>query len=697
MRKLLSVFFALSLLVLCFAQISLDEAAPVVQKLGILKTIDDSALTYDEFYSAVAKAFPGKESLVKKGSDAVLRKDFILTLVKVLGLEQEAAKFTEICTLANDEDKVPPEAVGAFTLAFRSNRQLLDYRYGHLLEPLSPITKSEAARSFYMALYPPKRGGTIVTAVGADPKGFNTLFTSSGLTWTIDNIIGDGITGTDDNGFYHPRMIKRMPSLENGLIKINQDGSMSVTFELRKGMKWHDGYPVTAHDAKFQWEVMVSEAPVTSNYFEKMADSVEVIDDYTFTVHFPQPVPGAELGSSVYAYYYGWFQLPEHLFRKDFEEAKKTGKWDEFVQKVTFNPVMTGPYKFKEYVEGQYIVLEAFDEYYMGRPNIDQLVMRIIPDSDVVFASVLKGEIDFGRYTLDLKQSLQLQKDKGDLFNVYFTPNVAVNTIDLNFRDPQDLTKPHPLFGDVRVRQAILHAIDRQQINNVVFFGKGQIVDTWITEVHMMRDALKGDHIKKYPYDLKKAEELLAQAGWKKNKQGLLEKDGKVFEFTLIAGAGSSQNELMTQLIQGMLKKVGISVKIEMKPALVIWEEAPMGKFDAWLTGWGYGVSDEALNYWGTDMIPSEANNWGGTNYTGWSNPKNDEILAKMATEVDYSKRVELYKQHFALWTNDLPVLPLISDPTPHFAKKYIKSFNSTYDSGLGWIIYNWYIDAEQH
>ncbi|RKX43244.1 MAG: peptide ABC transporter substrate-binding protein, partial [Thermotogae bacterium] len=112
---------------------------------------------------------------------------------------------------------------------------------------------------------------------------------------------------------------------------------------------------------------------------------------------------------------------------------------------------------------------------------------------------------------------------------------------------------------------------------------------------------------------------------------------------------------------------------------------------------WGYGVSDEAPNYWGTDMIPSEENGWGGTNYTGWSNKKNDEVLQKMSTEVDFKKRLELYEEHFALWTNDLPVLPLISDPTPHFAKKYIKSFSSTYDSGLGWIIYNWYIDEEQH
>jgi peptide/nickel transport system substrate-binding protein len=694
-KRFLVVLLASFLATFFFAQISLQEAAPVVQKLGILKVIDDTPLTWDEFYAAVAKAFAGKENLVKKGSEPVLRKDFIVTLIKVLGLEKEAAKFTEICTLANDEDKVPPEAVGAFTLAFRSDRQLLDYRYGHLLEPFSPITKAEAARSFYQALYPPKRGGTIVTATVASPKGFNTLFTSSGLTWTLCNIIGDGYTGTDDNGFYHPRMIKRIPSLENGLIKILPDGSVAITFELRKGMKWHDGHPVTAKDAKFQWEVMVSEAPITTNYFEKMVQKVEVIDDYTFTIYLPHPVPGMELGSSVYAYYYGWFQLPEHLFRADFEKAKASGKWDEFVQKVTFNPIMTGPYKFKEYVEGQYIALEAFDEYYMGRPNIDQIIFKIIPDSDVIFASTLKGEIDFGRYTLDLKQSLQLQKERGDIFNVYFTPNVALWTLDLNFRDPKDLSKPHPLFSDVRVRQAILYALDRQQINQVVFFGLGQIMDTWITEIHIMRDALKGDHIKRYPYDPKKAEQLLAEAGWKKNKQGLLEKDGKVFEFTIIYGAGSSQAELMAQLIQGMLKKIGMNVKLEAKPALVIWEEAPMGKFDAWLTGWGYGVSDEALNYWGSDMIPSEENNWGGTNYTGWSNPQNDEILEQMAKEVSYEKRVELYKKHFALWTNDLPVLPLISDPTPHFAKKYIKSFNSTYDSGLGWIIYNWYIDTE--
>lgn len=695
MKKVLLIGLALFVCVV-LAQISLQEAAPVIQKLGILQKVDDSPLSYDEFHAAIAKAFPGKENLIKKGSEPVLRKDFIMTLVKILGLEQEAAKFKEICTLANDEDKVPPEAIGAFTLAFRSDKQLLDYRYGHLLEPFSPITKAEAAKSFYMALYPPKRGGTITTAVLANPKGFNTLFTSSGLTWTICNIIGDGYTGTDDYGFYHPRMIKRLPSLENGLIKINPDGSVSITFELRKGMKWHDGHPVTARDAKFQWEVMVSEAPITSNYFEKLVQRVDIIDDYTFTIHLPYPVPGMELGSSVYAYYYGWFQLPEHIFREDFEKAKATGKWDEFVQKVMFNPIMTGPYKFKEYVEGQYIVLEAFDDYYMGRPNIDRIVMKIIPDQDVIFASTLKGEIDFGRYTLNLQQSLQLQKEKGDIFNVYFTPNVALWTLDLNFRDPNDLSKPHPLFSDIRVRQAMLYAIDRQQLNEIVFQGLGQIMDTWITELHIMRDALKSDKIKKYPYDPKKAEQLLAEAGWKKNRQGLLEKDGKIFEFTMIAGAGNPQTELMAQLIQAMLKKVGISMKIELKPALVIWEEAPMGKFDAWLTGWGYGVSDEALNYWGSDMIPSEENNWGGTNYTGWSNPKNDELMQLMAKEVDPKKRLQLYEEHFALWTNDLPVLPLISDPTPHFAKKYIKSFNSTYDSGLGWIIYNWYIDTEQ-
>ncbi len=695
MKKVLLIGLALFVCVV-LAQISLQEAAPVIQKLGILQKVDDSPLSYDEFHAVIAKAFPGKENLIKKGSEPVLRKDFIMTLVKILGLEQEAAKFKEICTLANDEDKVPPEAIGAFTLAFRSDKQLLDYRYGHLLEPFSPITKAEAAKSFYMALYPPKRGGTITTAVGANPKGFNTLFTSSGLTWTICNIIGDGYTGTDDYGFYHPRMIKRLPSLENGLIKINPDGSVSITFELRKGMKWHDGHPVTARDAKFQWEVMVSEAPITSNYFEKLVQRVDIIDDYTFTIHLPYPVPGMELGSSVYAYYYGWFQLPEHIFREDFEKAKATGKWDEFVQKVMFNPIMTGPYKFKEYVEGQYIVLEAFDDYYMGRPNIDRIVMKIIPDQDVIFASTLKGEIDFGRYTLNLQQSLQLQKEKGDIFNVYFTPNVALWTLDLNFRDPNDLSKPHPLFSDIRVRQAMLYAIDRQQLNEIVFQGLGQIMDTWITELHIMRDALKSDKIKKYPYDPKKAEQLLAEAGWKKNRQGLLEKDGKIFEFTMIAGAGNPQTELMAQLIQAMLKKVGISMKIELKPALVIWEEAPMGKFDAWLTGWGYGVSDEALNYWGSDMIPSKENNWGGTNYTGWSNPKNDELMQLMAKEVDPKKRLQLYEEHFALWTNDLPVLPLISDPTPHFAKKYIKSFNSTYDSGLGWIIYNWYIDTEQ-
>ena len=123
-------------------------------------------------------------------------------------------------------------------MAYRTDRQLLSYRYGILLTN-RPIIKGEAAVSLFMALNPPKKGGTLTTPVGADAPGFNTLFTSAGLTWTICNIIGDGNMGTDQDGFYIPRMIKRIPTIENGLIKVNSDGSMSITYELRKGMKWH--------------------------------------------------------------------------------------------------------------------------------------------------------------------------------------------------------------------------------------------------------------------------------------------------------------------------------------------------------------------------------------------------------------------------------------------------------------------------
>lgn len=692
MKKLLVSLLLLVFAVMGFAQIAAEEAIPVIESKGIMAKVDDSPLTYAEFRTAVEKAFPGKGQLIS-GTGEVSRADFVLALVEVLGLQAEVAAVEEICTTALDEWDTPEEVWGALTVAYRSNRQLLGFRYGHVIEADAPITRRESAVSLYMAMNPPAKGGIITTAVGADAPGFNTLFTSSGLTWTICNIIGDGYTGTNKDGFYFPRMIKRMPSLENGLMKINDDGSLSITYELRKGMKWHDGAPVTANDAKFQWEVMISGAPVTTNYFESSVSEVTVIDDLTFTITLPEPLSNAELGSSVYAYYFGWFQLPEHVYRKDFEAARESGKWDDFVTKATKNPIMTGPYKFKEYAEGQYVILEAFDGYFMGRPNIDQIVMKIIPDSDVTFASTLNGEIDFGRYTLDLKQSIQLQNQHSNVFNVFFTPNIAYDNLNLNLRDPKDTTKPHPILGDKKVRQAILHAINREQISNVVYSGLAEVVDTWITDLHQMRDALKSPLVKHYEYNLDKAKGLLAEAGWKLNNRGVMEKNGVPLEFTLSLASGYSSSQMTAQIIQGMLKQVGINVKIDAKPALVIWTEVfPYGDFDALLSGWGYGVSDEAANYWTSDQIPSEANFWGGTNYTGWANSENDEIINAAARELDPEKKVALYEKHFALWTDELPSLPLVVAPTPHFAKKYIKSFNSGYDNGLGWIIQNWYI-----
>ncbi|MDD3460953.1 MAG: peptide ABC transporter substrate-binding protein, partial [Mesotoga sp.] len=550
MKKLLVFFLIILFSAFLLGQVLPEEAIPVIESKGIMSSVDESPLTYSEFRNAVEKAFPGKGNLIS-GAGEVLRADFAVAMVEVLGLKSEAQSYDEICTTATDEWDAPVEAWGALTVAYRSNHQLLDFRYGHLIEASSPITREEAAISIYMAMNPPVRGGMATTAVTADAPGFNTLFTSSGLTWTICNIIGDGITGTDKDGFYFPRMVKRMPSLENGLMVINEDGSLTITYELRKGMKWHDGEPVTAHDAKFQWEVMNSGAPVTTNYFERSVSEVNVIDDYTYSITLPEPLSNAELGSSVYAYYFGWFQLPEHVYRTSFEAAKASGNWDRFVEEATKNPIMTGPYKFKEYAEGQYVIMEAFDDYYMGRPNIDQLVMRIIPDMDVVFASTLNGEIDFGRYTLSLKQSVQLENQRADMFNVFYTPNIAYDNLNLNLRDPEDTTKPHPIFGDKRVRQAVLYGINREQISNVVYAGLAEVVDTWITDLHQMREALKAPDVKHYEYNPAKAKALLEEAGWKLNNRGIYEKEGKTFKFKLSLASGSGDYQMMAQIIQG--------------------------------------------------------------------------------------------------------------------------------------------------
>lgn len=686
--------------------VSRADFAIALAKARKIEPTKPSSATFTDLPSS-NYAFPYVEALVKRGvipvasnkkfapSEPIKRADLAVWVVNALGLSKEAARIKEPILLANDEDKVPAYAIGAMTLAYRSDRQLLGYRYGRLAAPLAGATRREAAKALYMMMYPPKRGGTIVTAFAAEPAGFNTLVTSSGATWTIDNIIGDGNTITDENGFYFPRMIKRLPSVENGLIKVKPDGKMEVTFELRKGMKWHDGVEVTAEDPLFQLKVMQdSNVPIASSYFERMVTKAELVDKYTFRIYLDKVQSNARLGSSVYGYYYGWFQLPKHVFEPLYEQAKKTGDWNRFVQEVNNNPIMAGPYKFKEYKQGEYVLLEAFDGYYMGRPNIDRIMIKIIPDSSVINAAVLRGDIDFGRYTLELRDALKLANEHGDEFNVTFTPTVAYDSIALNFWDPNDLSKPHPAFSDVRVRQAILYAINRTAINSVVYSGKAQVANAWITPLHGMREALADPRVNKYPYDPAKAKALLAEAGWRPGPDGILQKDGVKFKFTLLGIAGMNEIEMSEQLVQKMLRDVGIAIDIDNKPArVVIGELAPHRKFDMCWMSWGYGVSDEAADYWSSSGIPSEANAWSGTNQCGWSNAENDRLVAEAAATLDPAKKKDLFARHLALWTKELPHIPLLSPPANHFAKKTIRNFSSGYDNGLGWAIYNWYLE----
>ncbi|MFP4460855.1 MAG: peptide ABC transporter substrate-binding protein [Thermotogota bacterium] len=676
-----------------FGQISETVAVPFVESNGILDNCDNEALTYVEFHDALRKSFPGKAIAFDASEEPVIRKDFVVELVNFLGLTEKTTSFEDAYTMANDEEEIPEELLGYFTLAYQSDYQLMDYRYGHLVAPFEPMTKVEAARSLYAAKFPPKPGGQVVTAVTEGLSGFNSLFTSENLTWTMCNIIGDGYLGTDENGFYTPRMIKVVPTVENGLVKLLENGGMSVTYNLRKGMKWHDGVEITANDAKFQWEVMTSDAPVTANDFENLVSKVDIHNDYSFTIYFDQLVTDAAFGSSVYGFYFGWFQLPEHVYKESFERARKTGEWEEFSTAATQNPMMCGPYKLKEYKEGEYIVLEAFDDYYMGRPNIDTIVFRIIPDRNAIFEAVLNGEIDMGRYTLDVKQSLQLREQKSDLYNVFLTASVGYKCVELNFRDKDDASKPNELFSDKRVRQAFLLGLNRDRINAIVYENEATVVDTWITELHVMREALKDPRVIHYPYDPARAKKLMEEAGWTMNQVGYFEKDGKVFEFNLVGIEENETDELLGNLIQGMLKDIGMKVNLDMMPMLVAWTDVmSVCKFDALLANWGFGISDEASAYWETKDIPSKDNGFSGLNYRAWSNEENDAILDEISRTLEADKKLALYKDHFALWTDELPTIPLLTDPAPHFAKKYIKSFSSTYDSGLGWAIQNWYI-----
>lgn len=465
----------------------------------------------------------------------------------------------------------------------------------------------------------------------ADAKRLLPLLASDSASGEITGWIFNGLTKYDKNIIITEDLAESWD--------ISPDG-LEIVFHLRRGVRWHDGVELTADDVLFTYDTVVNPnipTPYSSNYGP--VKSVEAIDKYTVRVRYEEPfAPALES--------WGMGILPKHiLYGKDIT--------NDYYSR---NPVGTGPYRLKEWVTGQKITLEANRDYFEGEPGVQKFIARIIPDTATMFLELKFGGIDFMGLTPP-QYKLQAGTER---FNKYFQkfryPAFGYTYLAYNLLDPR--------FADKRVRRALSHAINKQDIIVGVLLGYG----TPCTGPFPPESWAYNPNVKDTSYDPSLSIKLMEEAGWKVGRTGLLEKNGEPFEFTVITNQGNEARIKTAQIIKEHLKKIGITMHIKvLEWQAMLHEFIDKKRFEAIILGWGLSRDPDVYDIWHSSKTRE-----GEFNFISYKNEEVDRLLLAGRRTFDLDERRRIYWRIHEILAEDQPYTFLyVPDALPVLHKRF--------------------------
>jgi len=476
-----------------------------------------------------------------------------------------------------------------------------------------------------------KHPNTITVGFLADARRLLPLLASDSASAQISGFIFNGLTKYDKN-------LNITGDLAESW-EISPDG-LQIIFHLRQGVKWHDGREFTSDDVIFTYNAVTNPdvpTPYGGNYGP--VKKVEAIDRYTVRVTYKEPyAPALES--------WGMGIIPKHVL-----EGKDLRSFE-----VNRNPVGTGPYMLKEWVTGRKIVLEAFDNYFEGRPNIDRFIARIIPDTATMFLELKSGGIDY----MGLTPPQYKLQGHTDFFKKHFQkfrfPSFGYTYLGYNLQSP--------LFFDRRVRQAISYAINKNEIIAGVLMGYG----TPSTGPFPPESWAYNPNVRDYKHNPEKAMRLLSEAGWKKNDKGLLEKDGRIFSFTVLLNQGNQARLMTAQIIKEQLKKVGIDLNIKvLEWQAMLNEFIHKRRFEAVILGWALSRDPDIYSIWHSSKTKE-----GQFNFISYKNDEVDRLLIKGRQTFDKEKRKQIYHRIHEILAEDQPYTFLfVPDALPVLHRRF--------------------------
>ena len=459
----------------------------------------------------------------------------------------------------------------------------------------------------------------VTIGVRADVDSLNIYTASTILSQEVANLLFLHLAGEKDDFAEGP------PTFEPQLARrweVSADG-LTIDFHLDSAMRWSDGRRVTARDVVFSHEAAVSkEVGWIGADVKEFIASVEAIDDKTvrfrFTKRYPYQVMDAVEGNILPAHHYGAIPFAEWA-KKEFVEA----------------PVISGPYRLASYRPGETLVLERNPAYGGAAAGIPRVVFRVLPDVATLLAELESGGIDVMENVpaaqvkrLSARQDLELIKVH-DLSYTFVCWNQRL-----------------PLFSDPRVRRALTMAIDRRAIIDGVLFGNGKPLASPVMSLYWAHDP----SVESWPYDPQRARALLGEAGWKDTDgDGILDKDGRPFRFTLETNQGSQLRGDVAILVQDHLKKVGIDAQPRTLEFRAYLQKHDAHDFDAFVGGHREATKVDLKSLLHTSAID------GGYNHAGYSNAAMDALIDQARGETDTRAARQLWSRAQQLFHEDEP------------------------------------------
>lgn len=515
---------------------------------------------------------------------------------------------------------------------------------------------------------------------GEEPKDGGIAFGGGGSNATTP-IFHIGLTVYDDQANLQPLLAQRVPTVQNGDWKIAPDGAMEVTWKLRPEARWHDGTPLTVQDILLGYKAGADpELFARGTAVTRQISDITEVDPQTILMRWKNTYIFAnEMGLSTLV------PLPAHLMGGAFDAGNKPA----FISNPYFYEdwVGLGPFKVKDWARGSFITGLAYDDYLLGRPRIDQIVLNFIGDTNTLIVRAVAGDVQVIPVgSLKPADALQLKQqwDASGAGTVIYSPS-RMRVGRWQMRDP------NAPWADPRVRQGAVQLIDRQGIVDTIFGGQSIVPDILIAQEDPAYRLAQQKGLPKLNHDPAAAHRLLAEAGLVRGADGSYRTAaGEPFAIEVGAQSDINSNLQVVQAVADNWRQNGLQPSTVGIPGNLDWREVGANMKGVYIGGStpGYSAYDMLLS----NQVASQANRWRAPNMGGVVNPTFDDLYHRVLGAIDNNQRAQLAADMVKLAIDQMLYLPVHSDDDTSVVAKSVQGVTkvTAMQRVATWNIHTW-------